>query len=49
MLTIKETGFELSCSRSTVLRMIAAGKLSTTTVGVRGVRVHAADVDALLG
>jgi len=49
LLTIKNTCIALDCSRSTALRMIAAGKLRTVTLSARAVRVIAADVDALLG
>ncbi|SFO84812.1 DNA binding domain-containing protein, excisionase family [Variovorax sp. OK605] len=48
LLTIKRACAELDCSRSTALRMIAAGKLRTVTLSARAVRIVAADVDALI-
>jgi predicted DNA-binding transcriptional regulator AlpA len=49
LLTIKNTGIALDCSRSTVLRLIKDEKLRVVTLSSRAVRVVAADVDALLG
>lgn len=47
LMTIKRAGIALDCSRSTVLRMIASGKLRSVTLSARAVRVFAADVEAL--
>lgn len=49
LLSVKSAGAALDCSRSTILRMVASGKLRTVTLSARAVRIVAADVDALLG
>lgn len=49
LLSVKNAGIALDCSRSTVLRMIASGKLRSVTLSARAVRIVAADVDALIG
>lgn len=49
LLTIRNTGIALDCSRSTVLRLIKDEKLRTVVLSARAVRVIATDVDALLG
>jgi len=45
LFTVKEAMVLLRASRSTVWRMIWAGKLDTTRVGKRGVRIYRASLE----
>lgn len=48
LMTIANARIALDCSRSTVLRLVASGKLRSVTLSARAVRIVAADVDALI-
>jgi excisionase family DNA binding protein len=48
LLTYQEAAAKLSCSDSTVKRMVAAGVLVKVPVGNRGARVAAEDIDAYI-
>lgn len=48
METVASVGARLSCGRTTVYRLIQAGKLRTVKLSARAVRVVSADVEALL-
>ncbi|MCA8080865.1 helix-turn-helix transcriptional regulator [Burkholderia cepacia] len=45
---ISDVMIQLSVSRATIYRMVAAGKLRLVKVGTQGSRITAASVDAVL-